>query len=362
MNELAHHIIDLANSKKAFSDIHIEQDSEVMWRRPNGWEPTGYGFAMVEELHPFCNVVSKDYKRYLEKSLAVDRSIDLTNTRLRCNIYRVGAGQRIAVAIRRLPMHPIPIEETGLPLVISTLASVPKGLLLVSGATGSGKTTTLASLTSKINETRAAHIVTIEDPLEYVFQRGKSIISQREVGVDAVDFATGLREALRQRPDVIMIGEIRDKDTAETALRAAESGLFVMATIHARNAIGALQKMISFSPDEAVSRSTALANTLVGVLAQVLVPSIDGERFQMAAEIILNADAQITASIADPAKHKALEDQLRRGTLKGGLYMNTSLAKMVLQKKITREHALAASYNSDELRLMLEAGRDTPLV
>lgn len=348
MDNLISHIVELTHSVN-YSDLQIETGGSVKMRTAMGWSDTGYGEVIHKDIESLMERLDRDWKKVLDAQGVVDRAIDLSTCRLRCNAYYVAGGRRIALSIRRLPRTPMSLEETGLPPQAIQFTRAPKGLLLVCGATGSGKTTSLAAIIERINETRPAHIITIEDPIEYVFEPKQSIITQREVGVDTVSFASGLHESLRQRPDVILIGEIRDADTADTAMRAAESGHFVMATIHARSAVGAIQKMVSFFPD-VESRSAALSASLVGVLFQVLVPSIDGSRLHLAVEMLLNNAQQLSPMIADPNRHRAIDESLRRQQLNNsGIFLNNSLTQLVNAQKISKEAALAASYAPQEM-------------
>lgn len=357
MNSLLSHIVELSISDTSFSDVQVEQGQPVMWRKPEGWSESGYGIAEAEDIIPVMNAINREWKALLKQGGAIDRAIDLSHVRLRCNAYTTNAGARIAITIRKLPLEPLSLEQLRLPAQVAQFATMPKGLLLISGATGSGKTTTIAALVKRINETRAAHIVTIEEPIEYLFARRKSIITQREVGqpscgADAVSFSSGLREALRQRPDVIVVGEIRDADTADTVLRAAESGHYVMATVHARNTVGAIQKMLSFFPNDAAARATTLANTLCGVISQTLLPSVDGKRFVPALELIINADPTTTAMIANVDKHRQLEEKLKTGQMPGCTSMNSVLKKLVVEGTVSRKAAMAASYAPEELDIL----------
>jgi twitching motility protein PilT len=349
MNTLLTHVVELAQSSTNFSDIQIEQDEPVMWKTPAGWKQTGYGIVGSDDIIPLMAAVSREWKSLLKRARAIERAINLSSARLRCSAYTTHAGTKYAMTIRRFPVVVQSIAELGLPAQVNQFASMPKGLLLVSGPTGSGKTTTIASIIRQINETREAHIITIEEPIEYVFARVKSIITQREVGdpetgADTSSFALGLKEALRQCPNVIFAGEIRDAETADTVLRAAESGHYVMATIHSRNAIGAIQKMLSFFPDDEKARAMSLSNTLCGVLAQSLAPSIDGERFIPVVEMIMNSDQSVATMIASPDKHRQLEEKLKSSALPGGTSQNDILRGLVQNKIITLKAAMSIAY------------------
>lgn len=357
MNTLLSHVVDLAQCEDSFSDIQIEQDEPVMWRTPLGWKETGFGIAMQEDIVPLLVSISRDWSALLKRGSAIERGINLSSTRLRCSAYTTQGRLKLAMTIRRFPVIVPSLEDLDLPAQVGQFASMPKGLLLISGPTSSGKTTTIAALIRQINETREAHIITIEEPIEYVFKRNKSIVTQREVGepetgADSTSFSRGLKEALRQCPNVIVVGEIRDAETANTVLRAAESGHYVMATIHARNATGAIQKMLSFFPDEEKARSVSLSNTLCGVLAQSLAPSVDGKRFVPVVEMIINSDPSVASLIASPDKYRQLEEKLKNGTLPGSRYQNDVLRSLIQKGDVTKKDARAISYAPEELDMI----------
>jgi twitching motility protein PilT len=221
------------------------------------------------------------------------------------------------MSIRRIPINAPTLNETGLPAAVRLLIEAPRGMILVAGATGSGKSTTMASMVDAINETKNAHIITIEDPIEYMFKRKKSIFSQREVGVDTPSFFDGVRDAMRQRPDVIVIGEIRDKDTAETALLAGESGHLVIGTLHAGSAAGAIQKLLNFFPShERESKLQSLSGSMVGVISQILLPRADKQGYALATELLANHKQQYSKMIGDPEKLQSMLERKEDGVSK----------------------------------------------
>ena len=273
---------------------------------------------------------------------------------MRCNLYCTNGGQRIALSLRRLPLQPLPLEHTGLPQYVRTLLDATKGLILLTGPTGSGKTTTTASMIEHINATRGSHIVTIEEPIEYQFARKQSIISQKEVPIDTPTFASGLREALRQKPDVLMVGEVRDLDTADTVLHAGESGHLVLATMHTSSALGAIAKLLSFFPAEQRERCAAsLGGSLLGVICQSLIPAEQGDTYVLASEMIFNNYQQTAAFVSDPAKHHLLVDFMRRKEDNMSRTLNDSLAQLVSAKKISSKDAMRAAYSRGELHEMI---------
>jgi len=338
MSILAQHILEIVKNKTVFTDIRIEQDESVMVRTPTGWSESGY-VASKDDLTFFLNNIDLHWKDRLKTHEAIDSSIFMEHMRLRCNVFVHKAGHSIGVVIRKLPDHPIALEHTGLPIFVENFTRASSGLILVSGPTGAGKTTTLASLLERINETREAHIITIEEPIEYVYKRKKSVFTQREVGCDVKSFSAGMTEAMRQCPDVVMIGEIRDADTANAAMRAADSGHLVLATTHARTAIGTIYKLLSFFGDDGNSKAAALANSLVGVVAQALLPSIDRKEFVLAAEVLNGRDPQVTGLLASTDRFKQAQDLLANGRLTHSISFNRSLTQLVAAKKIDEQTA-----------------------
>lgn len=338
----------------AVTDIHIEQDEQAMIKNPRGWRPLPWGPIGEEQLYPLLMALDEDWKSRIRTG-AIDRPLVLPNSRMRCNVYCVNGGKRIVLSLRRLPLQPLPLERTGLPMYVrSALLEASKGLILLTGPTGSGKTTTAASMISHLNATRSSHIVTIEEPIEYQFGRQHGLISQREVPADTPSFGAGLREALRQKPDVIMVGEVRDQDTADTVLHAGESGHLVLATMHTSSAIGAISKLLSFFPaDQRERRASALGSALLGVICQSLVPDESGNAYFLASEMIFNNYQQATPLIEDPAKFHLLADFMRRKEDNMSRTLNDSLLQLVTARKISSKDAMRAAYNRGELHDMV---------
>ena len=293
---LTEKFVSLCRSGKPFTDIRIEEEEPLCVHLPSGWQSLGAAPIPLGEMLFLFSQLDKDWEKRLKHG-AIDHALDLAEHRLRCNLFLADGGRRHVLSIRRLPLKPPSIRETGLPVYVKDMAERGKGLVIISGATGSGKTTTLAALLDHINQTRNAHIVTIEKPIEYRLRGTRSLISQKEVGVDVDDFARGLHDALRQKPDVIMLGEVRDRDTADTLLHAAESGHLVFATLHATSAQAAIAKLLSFfPPDETEQRRFTIASNLVGVICQCLLPNAREDGWVLAAEIMMN-NAQIAKAI-----------------------------------------------------------------
>lgn len=355
--DLLDELITLVNSGQSFSDIHLEQDMPMMVKTPRGWQQSGDEPVTLEDMVPVLKAIDEDWEDKIIDS-AIDRPFVLTEYRLRCNVFRMASGSKVAVSIRRLPLHPIALEKTGLPQYVKTMLEANRGIILVTGPTGSGKTTTIASMLDHINASRSAHIVTIEEPIEYQLQRKQAIISQKEVPTDTASFFSGLREALRQKPDVLMVGEIRDFDTADTVLHAGESGHLVLATMHTNSAVSAITKLLGFfPPEQRQQRAAALANSLIGVIFQSLVPSEQGDEMVLAHEMVFNNNQQVAPYITDLSKLHLIGDFMRRKEDNMSRSLNEVLAQLVAKKAVSAKDAMRATYNRLELHEMLTSKR-----
>jgi twitching motility protein PilT len=254
-----------------------------------------------------------------QKVLETRRSVDLAYTlpgvaRFRVNVYFQRAS--VGAAFRMIPTEIKPLEELGLPTQLADLATKPRGLVLVTGPTGSGKSTTLATLIDLINRTRSDHILTIEDPIEFLHWHRKCIVNQREIGPDATSFADALRSALRQDPDVILVGEMRDLETISTALTAAETGHLVFATLHTQSAPTTIDRIIDVFPAEQQDQvRIQLASTIQGVVTQTLLPTADGRGRVAALEILIPDDA--VRNLIRQGKVEQIYSVMQTGTGRG---------------------------------------------
>ncbi len=289
---------------------------------------------------------------------ARDRQVDLSRGfkgigRVRANIFL----QRGTVALVLRVIHSVvpPLASLGLPEMVSKLTQVERGLVLVTGASGSGKTTTLAALVNEINLTQTKHVLTIEDPIEFLFAEQKSLITQREIGVDAATFQEAMRAALREDPDVILLGEMRDIETIETALQAAETGHLVLATAHAPAAPEAVNRLITAFPAEAQAGvRVKVAQNLKAVVSQRLLPRPDGHGRAVACEV-LTVSTLARELIADPARIKDLPELLKRGSIhEGMLAFDACLLALVKAKRIAPAVALQYASSANDLRLKIE--------
>jgi twitching motility protein PilT len=270
--------------------------------------------------------------------------------RFRVNVFQ----QRgfVGAVLRVIPLRVSTIEQLNLPKVVERLASEPRGLILVTGTTGSGKSTTLAAMIDHINSTDTCHIMTVEDPIEFILRDKRSIVNQREVGVDTGSFAQALKGALRQDPDVILVGEMRDLETIETALTAAETGHLVMSTLHTMDATETIQRIVSvFPPFQQKQVRLQLGSVLKGVISQRLVPRADGKGRVPAVEILV-ATGRVRELIEDEARTKELHDAIADGTTSYGMQtFDQSLMAHLRSGLITYEEALRQTTNPDDFAL-----------
>jgi twitching motility protein PilT len=280
--------------------------------------------------------------------------------RFRCNVFR----QRGSVGmVMRVVADAIPsFEALGLPpAVVSELASQPRGLVLITGPTGSGKSTTLAAMVDFINRRYPKNVITIEDPIEFLHQNRQSLVIQREIGLDTSDFVDALKYAMRQDPDVIMVGEMRDKATVEAALTAAQTGHLVLSTLHTLDAIRTVNRIIDFfPPHERLQIRILLAESLLGILSQRLLPRADGPGRQLANEVLVNTPL-IRDYIKDETKTALIKDALMQDNLRGMQTFDQHLVELYLSGAITLEDAVYAATSPHELRLMItqrSGGRD----
>ncbi len=305
--------------------------------------------AKVREL--VFSILSVRQQESFERDSELDTSHAMgAKVRFRVNVFV----QRNAVgaAFRVIPYEVVPFEQLGVPEVIRTWAELPRGLVLVTGPTGSGKSTTLASLIDIVNRTRQCHILTIEDPVEFVHRPKVALVNQREVGADTVGFGRALTQAMRQDPDVILVGEMRDLETISTAITAAETGHLVFGTLHTQNAAQTVDRIIDVFPGEQQGQvRIQLANSLVGVSTQQLVPTADGRSRAVACEIMI-ATTAVRSLIRDGKVHQ-IHNAMASGKRQGMQSMDESLADLTRRGIVTAEAAIRRAQNPDDLARML---------
>jgi twitching motility protein PilT len=302
--------------------------------------------AMVRE------VLREDLVEEFERSNEADFAYSIRGVgRFRVNAFR--ARGAAGLVFRRVSVGAIPLDELGVPSVLGSLALEPRGLVLVTGPTGSGKTTTLAGMVDHINANREVHIVTIEDPIEVLHFDKIAMVNQREVRVDTDDFTVALRAAMRQDPDVILVGEMRDAETVKAALAASETGHFVMSTLHTTDASETINRIIDFfPPHEQKQIRLALAGSLRGIICQRLVPRADGEGRAVAMEIAVNT-GRIADAIADPDKTGTIQQLVSEGAYYGMQTFDQHLVSFIRDGVITLEAAMQASSSPHDLTVEL---------
>jgi twitching motility protein PilT len=301
-----------------------------------------------------ASVMPTGYRQKFKDAQEVDLAYSVPGLgRFRCNVFQ----QRgtIGMVLRVIPVTVREIDELGLPPVLKKIASEERGLVLVTGTTGSGKSTTLAAMVDYINRNRTSHIITIEDPIEYLHRDYQSFINQREVETDTKSFSLALRSALRQDPDVILVGEMRDMETIETALHAAETGHLVFSTLHTLDATETLNRIISvFPPHQQKQIRLQLATVLKSAIAQRLVPNAQGTGRVPAVEVLVSTPF-IKDCIVDRDKTHLIQSAIAQGTSQYGMQtFDQSIFGLYTQGLITLEEALRAASNVDELKLKVQ--------
>jgi len=340
--------------EKGASDMHITTGAPPLLRIDGAIVPLKLQPLSPVETKQLCySVLTEEQKIQFEKVKELDLSFGVKNlSRFRANIFL----QRGAVsgAFRSIPFKILSFDELGLPSVIADLASKPRGLVLVTGPTGSGKSTTLASILDKINAETRQHIVTVEDPIEYLHPHKRSIVNQREVGSDTQTFKQALKYVLRQDPDVVLVGEMRDLETIEAALTIAETGHLVFATLHTNSAVQSINRIIDVFPPHQQSQVRAqLSFVLEGVISQLLLPRAGTPGRVLALEVLV-PNAAIRNLIREDKVHQ-IYSQMQVGQAKHGMQtLNQCLYALYSRRLITLEEALGRSNEVDELRSMIE--------
>lgn len=336
------------------SDVHISSERNVMFRVDGVLQETDVSYSSKERVAAIRSMLSEEQLELMKNH----KDIDFCYTskegfRHRANVYY--QQQKPIVSIRLINERIYSLEELNLPPVFRDFAETKNGLVLVTGPTGSGKSTTLAAMISHINETRDCHILTVEDPVEYVYKQKRALIHQRDVGVDVPDFTSALRSAMREDPDVILIGEMRDYETISAAITAAETGHLVFSTLHTRGAAETIDRIIdAFPPHNQQQIRTQLASVLKGVVTQTLVPRALGVGRVAAFEIMTGTDA-ILNLIRENKCHQ-IRASMETSSKQGMVLLDDYLAKMVRRNEITKEAGLVACQNKTQFERMLMGG------
>ena len=339
--------------KGSASDIHLKAGLPPLFRVDGALVPLKNGERLQpEQLTQVMNeIMTPGQRQHFDEHHEADLAYSIAGLgRFRVNVF-VQRGT-IGVVFRVIPFGVKTIEQLLLPKVIERLAMESRGLILVTGTTGSGKSTTLAAMLDFINTDRTCHIITIEDPIEFLIRDKRSVVNQREIGVDTLTFASALRASLRQDPDVILVGEMRDFETIETALTAAETGHMVMSTLHTIDAAETITRIVSvFPPHQQAQVRLQLASILKGVISQRLVPRADGKGRVPAVEVMVST-ARIRECIADKDRSKELPDAIAKGfTTYGMQTFDQSLMSHVKRGLVTYDEALTHVANPDDFAL-----------
>jgi twitching motility protein PilT len=341
------------------SDLHVTVGSPPAFRvrghiaRAEGYEP----FTADDTRALLYRILSSEQQKNFELKRQLDFAYAMPGVaRFRVNVYY--QREAVGAAFRLIPQEIKSLEELNLPHIMHSLSEYPRGLVLVTGPTGSGKSTTLAAVIDEINRTRSDHILTIEDPIEFVHRHKRCIVNQREIGPDAASFSEALKAALRQDPDVILVGEMRDLETISTALTAAETGHLVFGTLHTQSAPSTIDRIVDVFPPEGQEQiRIMIANSLQAVVTQALLPTADGAGRVAALEILLPDDA--VRNLIRQAKVEQVYSVMQTNTARGMQTMEQALADLALRRVVSFDEALARSSRPDQLEGILErAGFD----
>lgn len=338
------------------SDIHIVADNPLLLRVKGTIAPVAEtGLFSAEDIDALLrDIATEEQCAEYERTMELDFGFGLPELgRIRCNVARERGVT--SMVMRLLPSSIPTIDELGLPAVCKELILRPRGMLVISGPTGSGKSTTLSAMINYLNSKESRRVVTIEDPIEFVYKNEKCTITQRELGSDTKSFAEALRHVLRQDPDVILVGEMRDQETASAALTIAETGHLILTTGHAPSSSQAVERIIDlFPPYERPTVQSRLASLLNGILCQTLVPTADGRGRAAAIEVML-ANAAIRSNIRD-GKIYQLPNSMLTGARQGMVLMDHALVNLYKQAKITRESVFAFCNDQDEVTKLIGGG------
>jgi twitching motility protein PilT len=339
------------------SDLHIKVNQRPTIRQHGELvQLDGYDLLTEQDTDKaFHDMAEVRSQTEFEEAGEADFSYSLPGlSRFRVNVFKQRGST--SIVCRAIPFDIRSVEELGLPAVVTKLAEEERGIILVTGTTGSGKSTTLAAMIDHINRTRPHHIITLEDPIEYLHEDKQSIINQREVGSDTESFARAMRRVLRQDPDVILIGEMRDEETVHTALSAAETGHLVLSTVHTLDATETINRIVDFFPPHLQHQARVmLAATLKGAIAQRLVPDITGEGRVPASEVMV-VTGRVQDLIMNPEETGKITEVIAEGEYYGMRTFDQSLLTYVMEGKLAEDVALRYASSPHDFKLMLAAG------
>ena len=352
INQALAHVVE-----REGSDLHIKAESPPVARvHGDLWAlPDSEALTETDTESALHAIAGPDLLAEFGENGEADFSYELSGvSRFRVNAFRQRGA--VSIALRAIPFQVRTIDDLGLPEVVRRLAEEPRGIILLTGTTGSGKSTTLAAMIDHINSSRARHIVTMEDPIEYLHTDKQSIINQREVGSDTKSFAQAMRRVLRQDPDVILIGEMRDEETVRTALTAAETGHLVMSTLHTLDASETINRIIDFFPPHLQQQARVmLASTLKGAISQRLVPRIDREGRVAVSEVMV-VTGRIQDLILNPEETGRITEVISEGDFYGMQTFDQALLGYVTEGIVSEEVAMETASSRHDFKLMLAAG------
>ena len=339
--------------ERGASDLHLKVGNVPFLRIDGDLEPTSFDVLTTADTEAFGMAVMNDHKkREFEATNESDNGYTLQGVgRFRINVFR----QRgvVGLAVRRVRSEIPTFEELRMPNVMRTLADSPRGLVLITGPTGTGKTTTIASMIGHINRTRRAHVVTIEDPIEVVHDDELSIIQQREVGMDTDSYGAALKHVVRQDPDVIFVGEIRDSESALSAIQAAETGHLVISTLHTIDAMETINRILDlFPPEQQKEVRSSFAGALRGIVSQRLVPKADGKGRVPAVEVLLNT-GRVFDRIIDPTQTDSIIDVIAEGEYYGMQTFDQALVHLVKEGLVQVDEARRTATSPHDFDLQL---------
>jgi twitching motility protein PilT len=363
MQELLQLVFD-----RAASDLHLKPNQPPILRVSGKLIKSSLpALSPIDVQRMIFAILTSDQRKQLEQTYELDCSFGIEGIgRFRVNVYKERGNY--AAALRVVSSRIPSLEELGLPQVVREIAQKPRGLVLITGPTGHGKSTTLASMIDWINENRSEHILTIEDPIEFLHHNKRSVVSQRELGLDTKSFSNALRSALREDPDVILVGEMRDLETIHLALTAAETGHLVFGTVHTSSAAQSIDRVIDVFPaDQQQQVRVMLSNGLIGIIAQTLLPRLSelagGSPITkgrvLAAEILINTPA--VANLIREAKTAQIYSTMQMGAQLGMQTLEASLAALVKEGQVSPSEALAKTTRPEDLERLLSSTTKAPL-
>ncbi|MDP9329346.1 MAG: PilT/PilU family type 4a pilus ATPase [Actinomycetota bacterium] len=353
INELLRHTVE-----RGASDLHLKAGNVPFIRVDGALEPTPFDRMTASDTEGFAHLLMSDLKRHeFETTSEADLGYTLVGVgRFRVNVFR----QRsvVGLAIRRVRSEVPTFEELRLPPVLSALADSPRGLVLITGPTGTGKTTTIASMIGHINQTRRAHIVTIEDPIEVVHEDALSIIEQREIGIDTDSFSNALRHVIRQDPDVIFVGEVRDADSALSAMQAAETGHLVISTMHTIDCMETINRLLDLFPSQQQKEMRAsFAGALRGIVSQRLVSRADGKGRVSAVEVLINT-GRVFDRLVNPDATDEIAEIIAQGNYYGMQTFDQALVRLVKEGLVSESDARRTASSPHDFDLQLHGVLD----